>query len=441
MATHADREAFIPLSRRDLLQLILQDSTFAELHGEDFQHFCEVLNAWLHFRYHQQLESLKENFAHLDPDRDTVSIEELGPQAAKQREAALQKTFVEVLEQANYSPLSAQQLQEAFAEDAMIQLNMEIDFEDYQQMVLYWRGATTAPVPQDKWWQRWFVAPHSMEIFKRMVLLLHFKEADYFEAKGQEIDKLGFTPGKMYLYLYKNIPRRDLEVLFPNVKISMTWRDRLMFFIPAMGAAIPMVLKALPQLLLIAGVALFLTLGAESAARLGVGQTQINNFLPIMVALLSLLVLFGSFSFKQYLGYKNKKLKFLKDVTDTLFFRNLVCNGGVFNALIDAAEEEEAKESMLVFYLLLSSPQAHTADSLDDAIENWLCQHKLAVDFDITKALAPLFELSGKAGRLLQREATGILKPLPLPQACHVLDEIWDNLFDFSAAHQAAREK
>ncbi len=438
MATYSDREAFIPLSRSDLLALCLADENFSASQGQSFADFCRILQAYVHFVYHDKLETLKSNFAHLDPDRDTICLESIEAETAQSREQQLSETFVNVLERANYQVLSEADLAAAFEEASMIKLKMEIDFDDFEQMILYWRGATEMPVPQTKWWQKRWQKPRNMAVFKRMVLLLHFKDAAYFEAKDIDLEKLGFTPGKMYLYLYKMIPRQDLEVLFPNVRISMSWRDRLMFILPALGAAIPMLLKALPQLLLIAGVALFLVLGPGAVQSLGLTQGQIQNYLPILVAVLSLGMLFGSFAFKQYVSYKNKKLKFLKDVTDTLFFRNLVCNAGVFHALVDAAEEEEAKEVMLVIYHLLQAQTPLTAEALDDTIEAWLEAHQMHVDFDIQKAITTLKQIQGSEGVLLRENQVGELQLLPLPQACVLLDEVWDQIFNFETAQETS---
>jgi hypothetical protein len=83
-------------------------------------------------------------------------------------------------------------------------------------------------------------------------------------STGKKSDKLNFIPGKTYVYLYKNVPKFDLEFLFPNGQISMTWKDRLMFGIPAIGAGISIVLKVLPEIVLIVAVILSIIWGPES---------------------------------------------------------------------------------------------------------------------------------------------------------------------------------
>lgn len=425
-------ESFIPFSRRDLQAMILADAGFASAHGAGFTAFCRLLEAWLHHDYHTRLERLKASFAHLDPDRDTLSREEPDEAERRQRESELIATLTGVLERANYRSLTPEELKVAMAGRSLIELDLSVDFEDFDQMLFFWRGETRLPVPPAPKWKFW-VKPAEMDVFQRVMLLIRFKDAAYFEARGVKPEALRFTPGKMYLYLYKLIPKNDIEVLFPNVASHMTLKDRVLFVVPALGAAVPMVLKALPQLLLVLGVLLFFTLGPQAVERLGIKGGQISNFLPVLLALLSLGMVFGGFAVKQYLGYKNKKLKFLKDVTDTLFFRNLVSNAGVFHASIDAAEEEEAKEILLASYLLLKAGEPLSASELDTRIEAWLAGQGVTVDFDVEKALATMARIEAEGRCLLRRSGEGY-GLLPLDQACALLDTIWDGLYDYSAS-------
>ena len=85
MATYSDREAFIPLSRSDLLALCLKDQHFQGQQDQAFVDFCRILQAYLHFVYHDRLETLKSNFAHLDPDRDTLCLTEVTEAEAQTR--------------------------------------------------------------------------------------------------------------------------------------------------------------------------------------------------------------------------------------------------------------------------------------------------------------------------------------------------------------------
>lgn len=66
----------------------------------------------------------------------------------------------------------------------------------------------------------------------------------------------------------------------------------------------------------------------------------------------------AGFLFKQVSKSKNRKIRFMKALTENLYFKNLDNNAGVFHHLIDAAEEEEFKEAALAYFFLAAAPKA-----------------------------------------------------------------------------------
>jgi hypothetical protein len=439
MAAQTNREAFIPYRRTDLIELCIDDG---QLPGEDvqkFRDFCEILTAYYHVKSQRTLEVLKDSFAPFNPDADTRTRRVPTAQDHTAMEQRLVQAFETVLQRANYSPLSPEDLQGAFAGESLIPLKTRIDFDDYAHMVFYYRGDNFKTAQVKRWFRQREVV---VDNFERVALLLRFKEADHFAAKKQKVAELNFTPGKMYLYLYKNVPRYDLELLFPNVQVSMNWLDRLLVLGPAIGAAVPLLLRVLPSLLLIIGVILLVIFGAEFPSRLGlqIDDAAAQNIFPVLIATMSIGMALGGFAAKQYSTYKNKRLKFLKRVTDTLFFKNLVTNQGVLYTLVDAAEEEECKEIILVYYHLLVAGQPLTRDQLDRRIEQWMEQTwDTRIDFDIDKTLANLIALRVSAAgaedvaALVQVDAAGAYQARPLDEARAVIDYVWDNIFQYAA--------
>lgn len=244
---------------------------------------------------------------------------------------------------------------------------------------------------------------------------------------------MNFSPGKMYIYYYKKIPKFDLDILFPNVDVSMNWKDMLKFGVPAIGALVPILIKTLPNILLILGVILFLTVGPSAAEKWGAKEETVHNIFPILTAILSMGFMLGGYAVKQYMNYKNKRLKFLKNVTDTLFFKNLDCNAGVFHRLIDEAEEEECKEIILVYYFLLTHNRL-TKDELDDRIEKWM-EEKLgaAIDFDINKAVKNMANLKAQNKKsLICINSQEKYEVLSLEEANALIDYVWDNFFSYN---------
>jgi hypothetical protein len=443
MTVHENREAFIPYSRSDIIALCLQDGQLNAPDAQKFQDFCQILSAYYHFRFHKTLEVIKDNYVPFNPNTD---IQPLTPPTFDQYDEMQLKVvdgFKHILERANYILLPEAIIKKALAEKSLIDLKTEVDFDDFEQVLCYYRGDTykTIAVKKFFFWQQ----EKRIDMFERIVLLIKFKGAAYFRAKKTKIQELKFTPGKIYVYYYKNIPKLDIDLLFPNVKTSMTWKDRLLFGVPAIGAAVPLILRALPNLLLLIA-AILLVLNAPSLIEsLNVQREQVRNVMPVLVATLSLGMTLGGFAFKQYTNYKNKKIKFQKDVTDTLFFKNLANNASAFNMLLDIAEEEECKEIILVYYHLLISPTPLNPEQLDSHIENWM-EKKLgtSINFDIHGPLNNLEEIRGKLSRNAQESDMGVEIPLlsydnqgfchvlPLEDAQAVIDYVWDNAFQYN---------
>ncbi len=468
MASYKNRESFIPYSRHKLIDLCIQDSNFSVENKQKFREFCQILSAYYHFKFHSLSEQLKEHFSYFDPeDDDTENIESINsvdninnindnhnnpkkysidPEIIHHNKIELLANFRQLLEKANYDEITPANLASALEEKTLLDLNTIVDFDDYEDMVCYYRGADKYKTIEAKKWFGLKKVTRKIDVFERIVLLIKFKNRDHFDPK--ELKKFKFQPGKVYIYLFKNIPKFDLDFIFPNVKIRMTLKDRLILIGSAIGAAVPVFIKILPQLLLIIGIIFFVTTGNVPFENVDVNQKDVNDFMPVLLTTFSLIMAFGGFAFKQYTNYKSKHIKFQKEVTETLFFRQLGINLGVFQSLIDEAEEEECKEIILVYYHLLMTEQPVTFEQIDDKIEQWTNQELgFKIDFDIKKTIANLAQIKGKIiknkaslnNNIAQQETNlvtvtddGYCHALSIEQAKEVIDYTWDNLFDYA---------
>lgn len=139
--------------------------------------------------------------------------------------------------------------------------------------------------------------------------------------------------------------------------------DKLMIGVPAAIGGIIMLATKLGTTLILIGTLLAFWLGMHDEPVL-LDQTA-------LVALAVGFGTLGAYFWKQFSRFKNRKIRFMKTLADNLYFKNLDNNTGVFHRLIDAAEEEEFKESILAYYFLLRSEKFMDAEELDLTIENW----------------------------------------------------------------------
>ena len=113
---------------------------------------------------------------------------------------------------------------------------------------------------------------------------------------------------------------------------------------------------------------------------------------------------------RAWVGYRNKRNKYLANLAATLYFKTVANNRGVLTLLADRAVDEEFKEAFLA-YVFLSSPRnrrgipgtAHTdlppsrdtADDLRLRVEGWLRDqyHLSGFRFDVEDSLSKLSDL------------------------------------------------
>jgi hypothetical protein len=253
-----------------------------------------------------------------------------------------------------------------------------------------------------------------------------FKDAAYFEAKGRQVDDLPFRPGSTIIKLFQDVPRADLEMLFPNARVRMRPVDKLLIGVPAVISGVIVVVTKLVAAL----IPLFLLLGFwigmhEKPVQLDQGQ---------LVALGAALMAFGGYLVRQFTKFKNRKIQFMKALSENLYFRNLDNDAGVFHHLLDSAEEEEVKEAVLAYHFLRTAGRPLTPAELDRQIEDWFARRwEAKLDFEVDDGVGKLRRL-----QLVDDDGHGRLTAVTLAEAKQRLDQIWDNLFTYAATTRVA---
>ena len=150
----------------------------------------------------------------------------------------------------------------------------------------------------------------------------------------------------IYMKLFKNIPRSDLEMVFPNTRVRFRFFDKLRLGATAGGG---------------------LGLGAFGAA----GKIALLATNPIAAA--GALVGLGGIAFRQAVNFMNQKQRYMVVMAQNLYFHAMADNRGVMLKLAARAAEEDIKEEMLL-YSVLTKERARRQDmpDIDAAIEQYL---------------------------------------------------------------------
>lgn len=451
MARYPDREHAIRLRKRELVRMLLQEPGCPDaVHEEHFRQFCQLLEAIFHFEFHKHLERIKELYAPFDPDiavvypisepenpstsrtddrpnvnrnlntapavsagasldqQDTVesgvgnesgeNVSDLPPRLAASW--PLLNAVRLLLERANFVRLSRSDLEQAMQQAGRWGLHFEVNFDLFETLELYARGDT---VEKEKIPARLFglIGEREVEVpvYERLLLIVRFRE----DARVPPfVDK-----DCIYIKLFKDVPKADLEMLVPGTEPRIRPLDGFKIGMPLFLGVLMCLWK--------------LVMGA--ALTLASGVAGILAWMGIIGAPIS-------YGVRSYFGYVSTRQKYQLTVTQCLFFQNLDNNLGAIMHLIDEAEEQEFRETVLSWFFLwrLAGDEGWIAEQLDDAIEQYLERRaNLAVDFEIEDALAKLQRFD-----LAKADEQGRWRAIPLLAACARLDEIWDNYFRYN---------
>ncbi len=411
-----ERARFIPYSRADIIQLLLNEAILNKSDNNTFRQVCELLSHIYHFEFHQSLETLKACYAPVNPDADTNQVFNVDSDTLQNKERQLFEALNILLDKANFEKITEEDVALAMTEESLFNIKLNVDFNDFEQVLFFRRGES---IRQETLVS--FFGLRKKEIsfinYDRVVVIVKFKPQIYFSRKQRK--NLYFEPGSIIVKLFQNIPRNDLEMLFPNTEVGMKMIDKMIIGIPATVGGIIMLATKLGGTLLLCGSLIAFWLGMRDE------PVQLNqtNLLALAIGFGTL----GGFLWKQFSNFKNRKIRFMKTLADNLYFKNLDNNMGVFHRLIDTAEEEECKEAILAYYFLSVAGKSLSALELDQEIENWFerKQHKV-LDFEIDDALQKLLKLG-----LVKLIPDGHYEAIPLHKATQVLDAVWDNYFTY----------
>ncbi|MES2573626.1 MAG: TMEM143 family protein [Bacteroidota bacterium] len=405
------RENYIPFDKEFLLEKQIATFSQDQQKVEDFRKLFDIIEHYFHYEAFNLNRDLKQNYGLFDPD---LSPKERESFIEKSDFTAFKTALHKVLEHSNYTRINQETLDQSFDSSDLIGLNLAIDFNAYKDYELYVRGHHTAKEKVSKYifWKKKI----EIEYYDRVVIYLNYKDASYFKEKKVNLKKLPIDPGCIVLKVFKRVPKNDLETIFPKAIPKMSRTDKLLFWVPGIGGGISLLsTKVIPALITM-----------YAAYKSGETIDFLNSKTSLNQGLIALGIL-AAYLFRQYSNFVNKKIKYSKMLSDSLYFKNLGNNSGAFYSLLNSSEEEVIKETILAYTFLSKSETPLTEEELDHQIESWfMTTLNTNLDFDVKDALLKL-KNSG-----LGFETNGKWEVIPLDKALIRLDEIWDGVFDYN---------
>jgi hypothetical protein len=415
-------ERFIPFRKTGIVTMCADDLPVEE--RESFHAVTELLASLVHHRFRARLEALKDAYHPFNPDADTRTLVTGGPAERQAAQERLVDELTALAEDANFTRIRTGDLGRAFAEESLLKVRLEADFDDFAQVVFYRRGEQTRRAEVKRLFG---LRRRTVEFtnYAKVLVYVKFQDAAHFEAQGKDVDDLPFTPGSTIIKLFQDVPRADLEMLFPNSRVRMRLIDKLLIGVPAVVSGIIVIVTKLLAALL----PVLLLLGFW----LGLRRDPVQLDQAQLVALGAALGAFGGYLMRQYTKFRNRKIKFMKALSESLYFRNLDNDAGVFHHLLDEAEEEEVKEAVLAYHFLRTAERPLGPAELDRRIEGWFAgRWDAAFDFEVADGVGKLRRL-----RLVEDDAQDRLTAVSLDEAKQRLDQAWDDLFTYHTPPRA----
>ena len=400
MAEYKDREHYIPLRQSDLVALLVEDLGINREAVASLQRLDTILSATFHYEYYQLLQDLKDEYAPFDPDAATKSIKQFTAEERTKKLDQLYERFVYLMERANFKRLTLDEVKEATKEVSDWGLNMDVDFNLFERLEVYIRGDTIGTRYTRRWYRFWQREEVRLPIFKRIVLFVKMKPSKRLPA---EVDTKN-----VFLKIFKEIPRVDMEMLLPGASMKMPNFQRLKMSGSLVGGGGWVVYSIFGQIVEFV--------------------TQFSFSMVSGIVLGPLAALLG-YGYKQWYGYQTTRTAFSLRLTQSLYYQTLGTNLSVLFHLLDEAEEQECREALLGFYYLwrYGGSEGWTAKDLDDYVEMDLERlANLKVDFEIEDALAKLERL-----KLVCKNGDRYVA-VSIDKALEALDYAWDNYFEYN---------
>ena len=405
-------ERFIPISLEKLISDLLVSGLLPVEQQSMFKQFCSSYLAVFHAQTYSQLQSLKNIYRPFNPDRDSLSttITDINEQLKY-----LKSEVYAVLENANFEQLSEKELNEALNKTSPHGVKVSVDFEEFSEAALFYRGVAI----QTKSHRNWKKFPFKkqaidVQIYRRLFVLLQpknrqqwikhliatkkmsLKKAEKSAETTFKILGLNGDEDVVYMKLFKDIPRADLEMLFPNTRIQMRLFDKV-------------------------------KLGVMGGSGTAGGVMATLSKFSVAIDPISALLTIGGFLgvlWRQIAKIFSQRAKYSAVLTKNLYFYSLDNNMGALTYLVDMAETEECKEAILSYFFLLIEGQTNR-DELDKSIEAYISdQYSIPMDFEIDDGLDKL----KKSLLLLCKD--GVLQTLPIAEANLVLQQQWNRIIE-----------
>jgi hypothetical protein len=412
------REKFLPVTRHALLDRLTAPRLWPKGDHAHARRFLRYLDYWRRHGYSVKLLDLEQDYEPFSPDTDLLRTRKFSAQERLAMQKRLVAHMTELLEQGNFTSVDPNDFHIILTKDSHYGLDLQVDTDAFEELLIFYRGETTITEKHRdirKAYMGWREV--KVPVYRRLFILFKLKpfdvrvrevmdqkEVDQNEAESQVRKQRRMLPDTVtsdyvYIKLFKNIPRSDLEMAFPNTNVRFRLFDKI-------------------------------KLGVTAGSGFGVGVVGTVGKLALLsnpYTLVMTLAGLGGIVARQASAFIAQRNRYMVVLARNLYFHSMADNRGVMTLLADRAADEDIKEEMLLYTALANERfNARDLQTIDRGIEGYLSQaFGIDVDFDVSDALARL-----KKEGVVTELPDGTLQTLPPQQAALRIDKLWDACLD-----------
>ena len=419
LGRHSDnvRETFLPITKAALLDRLTHADAWPEGQANDARRFFQYLDHWRRQLYSAGQRDVDRFYETFNPDSDLLTTRAFSASERGKMQSRVVAYVQSLLKQANYVRIMPEEIS-LLTQGSFYGLDLKIDLHAFDEILVYYRGRSSKKEQRRDARKFYRKVEFDVPIFRRLFVLfklkpfetrvqevmqennLSRKEAEKQVRKARSVLPAQVKSDNIYMKMFKNMPRSDVEMIFPNTKVSFRMFDKV-------------------------------KLGVTGSAGLGMGVFGAAGKIALAasnpVAAMGAVVGLGGIAVRQGVAFMNQRQRYMVVMAQNLYFHAMADNRSAMIKLADRAAEEDVKEEMLLYSVIAKAPiRRSDLPAVDQGVERWIKKaFDVDVDFDLEEALGRLLDEG-----IVTESADGILTALAPTDAARHIDAKWDVFLD-----------
>src|SRR5262249_39580537 len=152
----------------------------------------------------------------------------LPPEERQAQTDGLFRKFEALMERGNFKKLSREEIEKAITDvPTEWGLATDVDLNIFERLEVYARGDRTGERTRRLWWKLWRLEKIRLPVYSRVVMILKLR-------KHRRVEK-GINTDAVFLKIFKDVPKADLEMLLPGARVRLSKMDRGLIVYPLLS--------------------------------------------------------------------------------------------------------------------------------------------------------------------------------------------------------------